>query len=74
MYLATHLELVVDFQVLFGTAFSQDVLQRSCTRGVRDVVVEREGEGEVRLSIGLNVDVFFHAASDRVVVDRVNKL
>jgi hypothetical protein len=56
--LATDLELVVDRQVLAGTAFSHDVLQRCCARGVRDVVVQREGEGEVRLSIGFDVDVF----------------
>ena len=74
MYTATDLELVVDLQVLVGTAFSQDVLQRCCTSGVRDVVIKREGEGEVRLSIGFNVDVFFHTASDRVLVDRVDKL
>jgi len=74
VYLATDLEFVVDLQVLVGTAFSQDVLQRSCTGGVRDVVVEREGEGEVRLSVGFDVNVFFHTAPDRVLVDRVDKL
>jgi len=55
-------------------AFSQDVLQRPGTSGVRDVVVEREGEGEVRLSIGSDVDAFLYATSDGVVIDRVDKL
>lgn len=37
--LVTDLDLVINRQVLTGATFSQDVLQRWCTRGIRDVVV-----------------------------------
>lgn len=71
---ATDLEFVVHLQVLLGAAFSQDVLQRCCTRSVRDVVVQREGEGKVRLSVGSDVDVLSQTGSNGVIVNRIGKL
>lgn len=70
----TDLELVVYLQVLTSTTLSQDVLQRCRTGGVRDVIVQREGKGKVRLSIGSDVDVLSHTASDGIIVDRIGKL
>ena len=73
-HLMTNIDFIVNLQVLVGTAFIQNILPHRRTRAIRDVIVEREGEGEVRLSIGFDVDVLPYAASDRVVVDRINKL
>lgn len=68
------LEVVLDREVLFGGAFTHNVLQYSCAGSVRDIVVQREGEGEVCLSIGLDVNVLFHSAPDRIVIDWIYKL
>jgi len=70
--LVTDLEFVVDCQILLGTAFSHNVLECACTRGVRSIIVQREGEGEIRLSIGSNADVCFFSASNWVVADRID--
>ena len=70
----TDLEFVVDLQVLFGSAFSHNVLQHCGRRGVRDIIVQRKGEGEVGLSVGFDIDVLACSASDGVVADRINKL
>jgi len=70
----TDLEIVVDRQGLAGTAFIHDVLQHCRTRGVRDVVVQRKGEGEVGLCVGFDVDILLYSASDRVAADRIDKL
>lgn len=55
--LVTDLEFVVDLQVLVGFAFIHDVLQHCCPRCVRDIIVQRKGEGEVGLSVGSDVDI-----------------
>ena len=48
---STDFKCVFNSQVLASAAFSHDILQHCCPRGVRDIVVEREGEGEVSLVV-----------------------
>ena len=73
-YSVANLEFVVDLQVFVGITFVYDVLQHCCTRGVRDVIVQRKGEGKVGLSVGFDIDVFLYSASDGVAADWINKL
>lgn len=70
----TDLEFVVDLQILVGFAFIHDVLQHCCPRGVRDIIVQRKGEGEVGLSIRSDVDILSRSAPDGVAADRIDEL
>lgn len=68
------LKVVLDRQVLVGTTSSHDVLYYTRARSVRYIIVQREGEGEVGLSIGLDVDVLFDSAPDGIVINRISEL
>lgn len=70
----TDFQVVLDRQVLVGVAFSHNVLQHSCARTVRDVIIQREGEGEVGLSIRLNVDISSDSTTDWIVIDWISEL
>lgn len=68
------LEVVLDSQVFVRVALRYDIRQHSRSGGVRDVVIQREGEGKVRLRVRFNVDILLGSTTDGIVVDRINEV